>query len=121
MSETPNPPQGGLERLLSNLVSRTKAKSITWDMLPSGSFAWASDHGAILLRSRDRDGAIPYILTIVNEEGESVEEFEIPSDVTTANTDNLTRELWGLVRSFSRSPNPVLNALIEDLESKPGR
>ena len=118
MSQTP-----GDKRLLDlagRLLALTREKRIQWNEADQSGYAFAlgTRAGTVTIESVDRDGAMPFMLTLYDEAGRLIDTLSDPvSDPDGRLVSGQLRELYQAVRAQVFDVDKVVDAVLEAIEA----
>lgn len=112
-----------IKNLVAALTDATRKGTAQWSSRDEQTMYLATNSGSILLKPRDDDGAAPYAISVLNEQGNVIESFSSSSDWTGPEEDELeilVGELYSLARRKALNIDTVLNNIIREISSPEG-
>ncbi len=106
----------------AQLIQRTKDGNVPWIQISErDAYIFKGTHGSVVVRSRDDDGAEPYVLDLYDARARLVDSFETTwgsqngQRVSTTWGSSL-RDLFLLARRWALGVDLITGSLIEDLD-----
>ena len=103
--------------LCERLLEATRKRAADWDREAEDVFVWKGGQGSVSIGSRDKDGEPPYQLTVVNPDGDMLEELrsDLVADAQPAPWNEPLAELYRNARRRALKADEVLDAMIQGL------
>jgi hypothetical protein len=106
-----------LVTLCERLASATLARQAEWRGEGEDRYVWERPEGAVTITSRDRDGELPYVLSVANPRGELVDELasDLAENDEPAAWNAALAELYRVARRSAMRADEVIDALMQGL------
>ncbi|HET9323474.1 MAG TPA: hypothetical protein VFO03_06305 [Gaiellaceae bacterium] len=103
--------------LCERLLEATRKHAADWNREAEDLFVWKGSQGTVSIGSRDKDGEPPYQLTVVNADGDTLEELrsDLVADDQPAPWNEPLAGLYRAARRRALKADEVLEAMIEAL------
>ncbi|MER7933258.1 MULTISPECIES: hypothetical protein [unclassified Streptomyces] len=110
-----------LAALVNALIESTQQGRIEWESIDptqspeEGTFSVSMTHGTVMIWSRDRDGVPPFVLQIIGDRGQVVEEILSHREVMPRGLTEQISQLYSLACGSTIASDRVIDSLLNDL------